>query len=511
MLNEVSFELPEPAYADFTWVISDEHTPVAAPPLTADQFAARSNDDGVPRSLRINGFTYMRQDATPPGIPQFPPGPLPSSRDQMRSWRTEWQPEVDKLIERLRGFDPESVPSGSWAATLEEQSREYWRVFGAVHRAAVLPAHAVGQRFQELYLKRFGQARHSDGLALLQGIPNASLERAGLLWQASRVLHADPALLEILDRGEALPESASARQLQAAFDGLLQRFGCTSEGFVEDQPNWSEDPSVPLAAILAYARLEDGRGPLDAADRQRIRRERLEAELRGLAPMDAASADLVTIMEVAQELLPNLEDHNYYTDQCLSAASRKRWLAIGRHLKRRDVVGADDDVFYFYPPELLLSLEGEAVLHRDVLNQRRQDLAAWRSVVPPPVLGRPPAELNQGSMGLRTSEMRMIHGVAASPGSYRGQARVIDSLAQASGLRRGDVLVCRATTPAWTPFFGVVSAIVTNTGGMLSHSAIVAREFAIPAVIGTVNGSARIIDGATVTVDGTNGVVVVED
>src|SRR5919106_2561771 len=232
MLNEVSFELPEPAYADFTWVISDEHTPVAAPPLTADQFAARSNDDGVPRSLRINGFTYMRQDATPPGIPQFPPGPLPSSRDQMRSWRTEWQPEVDKLIERLRGFDPESVPSGSWAATLEEQSREYWRVFGAVHRAAVLPAHAVGQRFQELYLKRFGQARHSDGLALLQGIPNASLERAGLLWQASRVLHADPALLEILDRGEALPESASARQLQAAFDGLLQRFGCTSEGFV---------------------------------------------------------------------------------------------------------------------------------------------------------------------------------------------------------------------------------------------------------------------------------------
>jgi rifampicin phosphotransferase len=429
----------------------------------------------------------------------------------MRSWRSEWQPEVDKLIERLRGLDPPSVPSGSWSATLEEQSREYWRVFGAVHRAAVLPAHAVGQRFQELYRERFGQARHSDALALLQGIPNASLERAGLLWQASRILQADPALLEILDRDEALPESATARQFQAAFDGLLQRFGCTSEGFVEDQPNWSEDPSVPLAVILAYARLEDGRGPLDAADRQRSRRERLEAELRGLAPMDAASADLVRIMEVAQELLPNLEDHNYYTDQCLSAASRKRWLAIGRHLKCRGVVGADDDVFYFYLPELLLALEGEAALARDVLNQRRQDLAVWRSVAPPPMLGRPPEELDEGSTRHRAAEMRLIKGVAASPGSYRGRARVIDSLAEASSLQAGEVLVCRATTPAWTPFFGVISALVTNTGGMLSHSAIVAREFELPAVIGTINGSSRIADGAIITVDGTKGVVIVEE
>jgi pyruvate,water dikinase len=77
-------------------------------------------------------------------------------------------------------------------------------------------------------------------------------------------------------------------------------------------------------------------------------------------------------------------------------------------------------------------------------------------------------------------------------------------------LQPGEVLVCRATTPAWTPLFGVAGAVVTNAGGALSHTAIVAREFGIPAVLGTQNGTSFIPDGATVTVDGTAGVVTIQ-
>jgi pyruvate,water dikinase len=87
---------------------------------------------------------------------------------------------------------------------------------------------------------------------------------------------------------------------------------------------------------------------------------------------------------------------------------------------------------------------------------------------------------------------------------------VIDAISEAAGLVPGDILVTRATTPAWTPFFGVVSGLVINVGGMLSHAAIVAREFGIPAVVGTINGTALIPDGATITVDGTSGIVLVE-
>jgi pyruvate,water dikinase len=106
--------------------------------------------------------------------------------------------------------------------------------------------------------------------------------------------------------------------------------------------------------------------------------------------------------------------------------------------------------------------------------------------------------------------MRVLRGVAASPGSFRGRARLIETLEEAATLVEGDVLIVRTTTPPWTPFFALISALVTNSGGMLSHASVVAREFGIPAVVGTTNATARIPDGATVTVDGSRGIVVVE-
>jgi pyruvate,water dikinase len=105
--------------------------------------------------------------------------------------------------------------------------------------------------------------------------------------------------------------------------------------------------------------------------------------------------------------------------------------------------------------------------------------------------------------------VRTIKGVGASAGIYLGRARIIETIEDAASLQPGEVLVCRATTRAWTPLFGVAGAVVTNAGGALSHTAIVAREFGIPAVLGTQNGTALIAGGALVTVDGTAGVVTV--
>ena len=100
--------------------------------------------------------------------------------------------------------------------------------------------------------------------------------------------------------------------------------------------------------------------------------------------------------------------------------------------------------------------------------------------------------------------------MAAAAGSYRGRARVITSITEADTPEEGDVLVCDVTTPAWTPYFAVIGAVVTNIGSVLAHGAIVAREFGIPAVVATGNGTSLIPDGATVTVNGTAGTVTVE-
>ena len=100
-----------------------------------------------------------------------------------------------------------------------------------------------------------------------------------------------------------------------------------------------------------------------------------------------------------------------------------------------------------------------------------------------------------------------MRGNSGSPGKAQGHARVIRSLAEAGKLQPGDVLVAETTAPPWTPLFATAAAIVTDTGGILSHCAIVAREYGIPAVVGTGMATATFIDGQLIEVDGDAGLV----
>jgi pyruvate,water dikinase len=100
-----------------------------------------------------------------------------------------------------------------------------------------------------------------------------------------------------------------------------------------------------------------------------------------------------------------------------------------------------------------------------------------------------------------------LAGVAASAGSYTGPARIIRGEDEFDRLQAGDVLVCPATSPVWSVLFASIGALVTNDGGLLSHQAIIAREYGIPAVVGTSNATTRLTDGQMVTVDGTTGTV----
>jgi pyruvate,water dikinase len=104
-------------------------------------------------------------------------------------------------------------------------------------------------------------------------------------------------------------------------------------------------------------------------------------------------------------------------------------------------------------------------------------------------------------------EPGLVRGHAGSPGKATGTARVISSIAEADRLQKGDVLVAETTAPPWTPLFGTAAAVVTDTGGILSHCAVVAREYRIPAVVGTRTATARIRDGQRVEVDGDEGIV----
>jgi phosphoenolpyruvate synthase/pyruvate phosphate dikinase len=104
-------------------------------------------------------------------------------------------------------------------------------------------------------------------------------------------------------------------------------------------------------------------------------------------------------------------------------------------------------------------------------------------------------------------EPGVLEGSPGSPGVVRGRARVLRSLSEAAEIQQGEVLVAETTAPPWTPLFATAAAVVTDTGGILSHCAVVAREYRIPAVVGAAMATATIRDGQTVEVDGDAGIV----
>ncbi len=196
---------------------------------------------------------------------------------------------------------------------------------------------------------------------------------------------------------------------------------------------------------------------------------------------------------------------------------RRAIARIGEALVARGVLGDPEDAFFLTRDELVAALNG----HRERIDVVRERRARWerqRRLVAPLVLGPMPKML-QSLLGAAERALRdpseaspdAMRGVPASPGRATGRARVVRSASEFDRLLTGEVLVCPVTTPAWTPLFARAAAVVTDVGSPSAHASIIAREYGIPAVVGTGDATSRIADGALVTVDGGAGLVIPAD
>ena len=451
----ITFELPDPAYEQYTWVYENEHGPASQPPLMrGSAFGERAGGDGPPRRLVINGYGFYRSD--PSGEMPMPFAiPNLAGASALGRWREYWQPQVEALFDQLMAFDPRSVAPGAWQQSLKAQSDEFSRVFAGVHGESVVTSGRLADEFVTAYAAHFGEAHRADALALLQGFENCTLDRALALWDLSRTVREDAALRAVLERGER----PSGGEFAEDFAAFLEEFGYTIDTGVADAPTWLEDRSPAIALVLRYAAQSDDAGPGPAPEAQRARRQALEAALRAAAATDEAAAALLRQLPAAQELLPVREDHNTICDQRLGAASRFRWLRVGEHLVERGLVADPSEVFYHELPELYRALDESVPVASATLAERTALQSQYRAALPPPFLGQPLAGVGEGSE---------VAGTAASPGQYRGRARVIRALAEADRLADGEVLVCGVTQPSWTPYFALAGAVVTDAGGALS-------------------------------------------
>ena len=414
---------------------------------------------------------------------------------------------------------PISAPS---AIAALHRIQEIYQVFWATHFEIVVPRMAAGFAFEEIFTKAFPNRPPTDAYLLLLGTMNRSLESDRALWNLAQEAKQMPSVYAAFSEDDmvgALHTSNEGVRFLHRLDALLQVYGWRtvhSHEFIHEA--WVENPAYALSVIKTYLTEDfDFDQHWDQVVTTRIQRVN---EAVGAIADPALREQFIAIHENALNAWPIDEDHHFYIDAMLPAKARQVMLRIGELLVNQHQLAGRDDLFFLYQDELinLLNHAGPADLPH-LIHSRREQYQIQLTKTPVPQFGTPPdAEpdllmvrvFGGGSPSLEGAT-REVRGFAASPGRYVGPVRIVHGPEEFFKVKPGDVLVCRTTAPSWTGLFATVGAVITETGGILSHAATVAREYGIPCVVGTRTATHVFSDGDRVCVDGAEGTATVDD
>jgi pyruvate,water dikinase len=310
----------------------------------------------------------------------------------------------------------------------------------------------------------------------------------------------------------------------------------TGSGFYHTDKIWIENIEVPLGYVTDYiAKVKAGADLDRPVAALHVERDRVVSEYRDLLDSDDDRAAFDAKLGLSRTVFPYVENHNFYVEHWAHSVLWRKMRDLGGVLQAGGFVVDVDDVFMFRRNELgdvlwdLYSAWAVGAPSRGPrywpgeIERRRTIHGALQEWSAPPALGIPPevvtepftvmlwgitsdsvaAWLNAGG----DNEEGVLSGFAASPGLVEGPARVISSADQIGEIEDGEILVAPLTAPSWAPVFGKIKATVTDVGGMMSHAAIVCREYGLPAVTGTAFGTKTITTGQMLRVDGNTGKV----
>ena len=292
----------------------------------------------------------------------------------------------------------------------------------------------------------------------------------------------------------------------------LDRYGHAVYNMDFLNPVPADDPAPLLDTLRFYLSGGGAGSKQDPYERQRRTAARREAETNAvLDRLDPARrAPFIRLLRWAQRIAPIREDA--LADIGLAWPQLRRMLhELGRRLVAAGVITSPDDVFWLRRAEILGDRDARLAA---VVEQRKALWRGQRRATPPQLLPKGTSwEVFSGVMPAASTEQTgsVLTGTGASAGQVTATARVLAGPQDFGRMRPGDVLVAGITTPAWTSLFAMASGVVTDVGGPLSHSSIVAREYGIPAVLGTAVATRRIRDGARIHVDGDAGTVTLLD
>jgi pyruvate,water dikinase len=309
----------------------------------------------------------------------------------------------------------------------------------------------------------------------------------------------------------------------------------TGDGLYHYYRSWYDDPTIAYASVVGHVRaLNEGEQVERPTEELARERDRLAEEYGALLDEETRTT-FNELLGLSRMVFPYVEEHKFYCDYWFLTRWWNKVREFGALLAKHGFLEDAEDVFQLGRHEVSVALDellltwatGGAPLgpaHWPPIVARRKELLerleGWK---PPPAIGSTPEAITDPMSimlwGVTTQRVQewaaaeeggaRLTGAAASPGVVEGTARVVIDVEQIAAVRDGDVLVCPITSPAWAPIFPSVKAVVTDIGGVMSHAAIVCREYGLPAVVGTGRATAEIETGQLLRVDGSSGVVTI--
>ncbi|GAA2463702.1 pyruvate, phosphate dikinase [Winogradskya humida] len=510
----------------------------------------RFTTGATPKASSIGGWVYMTM---PPADPATQLARIEDIAVQIRDgeprklverWNTEWKPAFATRLAALREIDPVEIDDATLLAHIRDMTGFFAEVHDVYFRltgAAVVLLGELGVAAQDVLGWNAAQT-----LQLRGGLVGAHMEIAIGLGELARLAAGRPAVRAILDEGD--PDAAEQlRRADPEFAQALldyrEAYCHRTIGFDLTEPTLAEQPAVLLNLIRAQ--LDE---PFDVERERAALRARLDATLAEAEPaLAAAGPEARRRFEVAlagSDLGAPVRDEKVYYAVSLWALLRYSLLELGGRLTAAGLTDHAHDVLHLDLETALGALDKsfttpenpgrskEGADLRDAVRTGR-GRHTWATAHPGPAFYGPPpkpmemgpdlptpsagaeyvAQLAQWSMSLWAggpggeSPAGTLRGLAASAGRYTGPARVIRDVTEFGKLRRGDVLVCPETTAQWAVLFPSVGALVTDNGSILSHPAIISREYGVPAVLATGSATSTFRDGQVITVDGATGLV----
>jgi phosphohistidine swiveling domain-containing protein len=544
------------------WIYDDLHCPNPLSPmffdiggwwLTCDHMFRRF---GTPFACDwiakwINGYLYtaaipadssLHAEATEynaryvPRVPRDPAHPekigaylgwvLPHYAENFLDWwRERLRPEIERNFAYLDGFDKDNASLLELAVLLEDAidiHDRHWKIHWMLNFAQFSSTVALNATIQEVK----GDVDPALGGRLQSSVEDRNWDSIEALWQMKEEIKGDEELRNAFHAGETagdvirgLESSERGRRFLAErVEPYQQEFGYRSIWSHEFAfPTWKERKAPIVEQIRGYLETDYDYPKTLAGVREDL--QAAVGELMDDVPAGEAHDRLQAALDLSLGMNPLTPDHHFYIDQGTNARLRIVLVAVGRKLVEAGVFDDPEDVFFLHYNELrVLMANPEAFDAPALVSDRRDEREQAFALRPPEWVGtatkvaldfpynslwgfpekfyREPAEA--------TDE---VAGLAASPGVVEGPAKNVASLDEFDQVKEGDVLVCQMTNPAWVVLFTKIAGLVTDAGGTVSHPAVVAREFGIPAVVGTSTATQRIKTGDRVRVNGSTGIV----